>query len=167
MNMIRYVTLGALALFPVFLAANAEAQSREYKLAQLVNERRQLMFDLERAYWVLLDVRNGKSSDFDDAATAAKKMGNIIVQFSSLMRPDTARGEAPGSRAKPEVWSESEEFGVAVAAFQEHAIQFAQVATRQNLEEYMAEFEAFTSACTTCHGFRPSSGGRFRYAMNE
>lgn len=165
--MIRYVTLGALALFPVFLAANAEAKSKEYELAQLVNERRQLMYDLERAYWVLLDVRNGKSPDFDGAATAARKMASIIVQFSSLLLPDTARGAAPGSRAKPEVWSESEEFGVAVAAFQERASQFAQVATRQNLEEYTVEFEAFTSACTTCHGFRPSSGGRFRYAINE
>jgi len=157
----------ALAIFLLLLTVEAGAQSKDYELAQLVNERSRYMFDLQRAYWVLLDVRNGKSSDFDAAATTARKMGDIIERFSSLMRRGTARGEAPGSRAKPKIWSASEEFSAAVASFRDQAIHFAEVAERENLDEYTAEFEAFTSACTTCHGLRPSSGGRFRFAFNE
>lgn len=165
--MIRHYFRTALTLFTIIIALDARAQSTEYELAQLVNERRQLMFDLQGAYWVLLDVRNGKSSDFEAAAAAARNMGAIIEQFSALMHPGTARGEAPGTRAKQEVWSESDEFAAAVAAFREQVTHFAETAARRNLDEYKAEFETFTTACTSCHGFRPTSGGRFRYAKDE
>jgi cytochrome c556 len=125
------------------------------------------MLDLQSAYWVLLGVHNGKSSDFAGAAGAARSMSDIMERFRSLMQPGTARGEAPGSRARPEVWSEADAFEAAANDFQAMAVSFSDVAARGNKDEYDKEFEALTVACTSCHGLRPSSGGRFRYATNE
>jgi len=166
--MMRAGTRFALGSFAILLAIQqAAAQSTEYQLAQIVSERQALMFDLQSAYWVLLKVHDGKSSDFAGAADAARNMSDTMERFRPLMQPGTARGESPGSRARPEAWSEADAFEAVVNNFQTKAVSLSEVAARGNKDEYAMEFEAFSVACTSCHGLRPSSGGRFRYAINE
>lgn len=166
--MVRTAFQVALGLFAILLPMHqASAQSTEYELTQIVNERRPLMFDLQTAYWVLLDVQNGKSTDFESAANAARSMSDIMEQFIPLMQPGTARGEAPGSEARPEVWSEADAFEAAAEGFRAQAISFSEVAALGDIDKYKKEFGAFTAACTSCHGLWPSSGGRFRYARDE
>jgi len=143
------------------------SQSTEYKLSQIVVARDKIMFDLQTSYWTLLDVKNGKSTDFQAAGDAARHMAEIMPDFVLLMEPGTARGQAPGSRAKPEVWSEPVAFTAAADEFRSQAVALAEVAETGNLEAYSDAFESLTAACTGCHGLRPSSGGAFRYAMGE
>ena len=143
------------------------AQSDDYELAQLTTERKTHMFEMERAYWVLLDLERGKTSDYTAAEDAAREMSERIELFLLLMRPGTARGEAPGSRAKPEVWSQPETFAATAQAFRDSAIALAETAAGQDAEAYKEKFKALTGACTGCHGFRPSSGGPFRFAKDE
>lgn len=143
------------------------AQSTEYELAQIVSERKLLMADLQTAYWVLFDVQSGKSTDFEAAADAAEDMPALIDRFVSLLPPGSARGEAPGTRAKPDIWSQAETFQGLVQNFKDNAIAMSQVASAGNPDEFRAGFEAFTAACTGCHGLRPSSGGLFRFGKGE
>lgn len=86
------------------------------------------MFDLQTNYWTLLAVRNGESDDFAGAAAAARHMAEVIGDFVPLMVPGTARGEAPGSRAKPEVWSDADTLAATAAAFRESAGALAEAA---------------------------------------
>lgn len=145
----------------------ASSQSTEYKLAQIVVARDDIMFDLQSAYWTLLAVKNRESEDFQGAAEAARHMAELMAEFAPLMEAGTARGQAPGSRAKPEVWSEATAFATAADDFRLQAVALADVAGTGNLAAYVDAFEAFTAACTACHGLRPSSGGPFRYPFEE
>ena len=65
----RRVSVCLTAIF--ILAQPLAAQSTEYRLAQIVTERKPLMFDLQTAYWVLFDLDKGKTTDFNAAAGAA------------------------------------------------------------------------------------------------
>jgi cytochrome c556 len=148
-------------------AQRSPAQSDEYKLAQVVLARQTLMGEMHEAYWVLLEVHQGESADFASAAKAASSMGDKLDAFLRLMEPGTARGEAIGSRAKPEVWSDAPAFAEAAEAFRSEAAALSEAAARGDADAYGQAFEAFTTACTACHEFRPSRGGRFRFAIDE
>ena len=147
--------------------AGADGQSTEYELAQVVNKRDGLMFDLQDRYWVLFNIRNGKSEDFPAAATAAGEMPAILDQFLGLMVQGSERGKAPGSRAKPEVWSDPEGFAAAAGALREAALTVAEVAKGGSGDDFAPAFDVLSAACTGCHGLRPSSGGPFRFAFEE
>ena len=151
----------------LLLAGAATGQSSEYERAQIVAERKPVMGDLQDNYWVLFNVNKGDSEDFAAASAAAREMSALMMRFVSLLEPGTSRGEAPGSRAKPEVWSEPETFASAVETFQEATAAMAAAAETGDRETYMGEFESFTGACKACHGLRPSSGGMFRFAKGE
>ncbi len=154
------VALGAILAMPPQAAIS---QTAEYKLGQIVVARDQIMHDLQSSYWTLLKVKNQESEDFQSAGDTARHMAEIMAEFVPLMEVGTAQGQAPGSRAKPEVWSEAEAFAAAANDFRSQAIALADVAETGNLEAYVDAFETFTAACTACHGLRPSSGGQFRY----
>jgi cytochrome c556 len=143
------------------------AQSTEYQLAQIVTERKPFMFDLQTAYWVLFDLNKGKTTDYGAAAEAADSMIGIMDSFTALLLPGTAHGEAPGTRAKPEIWSDTEAFDAAVQNFKTAVAALSKAASTGDPAVYRNEFEAFTAACTGCHGLRPSSGGPFRFAYGE
>ena len=157
------VCLAAILLLTQPLAA----QSTEYQLAQIVTERKPFMFDLQTAYWVLFDLNKGKATDFDAGAEAADSMIGIMDRFTALLLPGTARGEAPGTRAKPEIWTDAEAFDAAVRNFKDSARTLSKAASAGDPEAFRSGFEAFTAACTGCHGLRPSSGGPFRFAHGE
>jgi cytochrome c556 len=149
------------------IGQSASSQSTEYELGQIVVSRQQMMFDLQTAYWKLLEIKNGKSNDYEAAAEAALLMAETMSQFVLQMKPGTVRGEAPGSRAKPEVWTQFPAFTAAADAFHTKAAAVAVAAATGSLEDYVAAFDEFSEACTACHGLRPSSGGLFRLAINE
>ena len=143
------------------------AQLSEYDRVQLVNERRLLMFEMQRAYWVLLDVQREKSSEFGDASDAAGKIADHVMRSVTLMEPGTAKGETPGSRARPEVWTEAGDFMLAAESLRDAALALSQSAKTEDLAEYKVKFDGLTEACIQCHDFTPSSGGRFRFAKGE
>ena len=146
---------------------DASAQSTEYQLGQIVTKRKLLMHDLQTNYWTLLAVKNGDSSDYQGAAEAASQMSATLNEFLALMEPGTALGEVPGSRAKPEVWTEAGKFAAVAEAFQNKAVQLANVAEGEDPVAFVTAFNDFAAACTGCHDLRPSSGGQFRFAKDE
>ena len=97
------------------------------------------------------------------AAEAAQTINDAIDQFVQLLPPGTAQGDVPGSRAKPEIWTEPDEFIGAVRALKSANISLMESARAGNIDEFKQRFEAVEQACVGCHEFRPSRGGKFRY----
>ncbi len=148
-------------------AATAFGQSTEYKNMQIATDRKAQMFALQDLYWPLMNVKTGKSDDFAGAAAEAAAVPERLDTFVSLLVPGTARGEAPGARAKPEIWEQPEAVAAAVEELKARAVDLAAAATGGDPVAYGTAFDAFAEACTACHGLRPSSGGPFRFAVGE
>lgn len=158
----------ATAILAVSLIGHdAKSQSTEYKLGQIVVARKAIMFDFQTAFWTLMAVKNGESADYGAAAMAARLVEESMPSFVELLEPGTARGEAPGSRVKPEVWSQAQDFAAAADDLQAKAAALAAASATESPEIYAEAFEELNQACTACHGLRPSSGGPFRFAKDE
>ena len=158
---------GVICATTAVVAAGVIAQTSDYEVAQLVHARRALMYELDDRYWMLLDVSSAKSVDFQGASAAALQMVDIMTGFVALLPPGTARGEALGSRAKPEIWTEATSFSASVESFTAEAERLAGLASKGDVEAFSAAFREFQSVCISCHALRPSLGGRFRFALDE
>ena len=158
--MFRKASLGAVfALLILAAAGNLRAQD---DLVKVITDRHGVMNDMQGAYWPLLAVKKGESTDLAAAAVASQSIQDALGRFSALLLPGTAKGEVPGSRANPEVWSEPSEFTAALNALQAAAAALSEAAGSGDIELFKARFDAFASACVGCHELKPSSGGRFR-----
>jgi cytochrome c556 len=156
--------IGTVSLLSLF-AVTAFGQSTEYERMQIALDRKAQMFALQDdIYWALMDVKTGKSDDFAGAAVMAAAVPEKLEIFVSLLVPGTARGEAPGARAKPEIWEEPEAFAALVDELKARAADLAAAASTGDSAAYGTAFDAFAEACTACHGLRPSSGGPYRFA---
>lgn len=151
----------------VYFSVAVPAQTPGYERAPIVHARRVLMYELDDRYWILQDASKSSSGDLKDAEVAAREMIEIISEFVTLLVPQTARGEAPGSRAKPEVWTDAADFATSVENFRAEAGQLAEVASTGDAVKFSEALERFSFACTACHEFRPSSGGRFRFPLEH
>ena len=156
-----------LAALAALCAQPAAAQMTEYELTQVAAERRTLMFDIQDIYFVLFNLNRGKTDDFAAGAEAAGRVPEKIDAFASKLLPGTERGKAPGTRARPEIWTEPEAFAEAVAGLKAAAAVLGEAAASGDTETFKAHFDDLTDACAACHGFRPSSGGRFRYDRED
>ena len=154
------------AIFWLFTAGNAFDQS-EYDLVQLVSERKRYMFEMQNAFWSLFDIKNDKSTDLSALPDAAKTIDEKFTRFLALLPEGTAGGEVPGSRAKPEIWTEPSRFNAAIEGLRLATLRLVDVASSGNIDDFKVEFEAFHNACFACHDFKPSGGGTFRFAFGE
>jgi cytochrome c556 len=158
--MLRRASLCAVtALFALIATGTLSAQ---YDLVKVVTDRKGVMLDIQSAYWPLLEVKNGKSTDLAAAAAASQSIEDALGRFSALLLPGTAKGELPGSRANPEVWTEPADFAAASNALQAAAAALSDAASSGDIELFKARFDTFASACVGCHELKPSGGGRFR-----
>lgn len=156
----RSVSLGAVFGFVTLVAAgNLLAQD---DLTKVVVDRHGVMRDIQNAYWPVLAVMNGESTDLAAAAAASQSIQDALGRFSALLLPGTAKGEVPGSRANPEVWSEPAEFAAALNALQAATAALSEAAASGDIDLFKARFDSFASACVGCHALKPSGGGRFR-----
>ena len=145
------------------IAASVPARSsEEFERVNVVTDRKMLMFEMQDAYLSLLSMRQGGSSGLAQAAADTQSISENIDGFVELLLPDTAVGQVPNSRAKPEVWTEREEFAAAVDALKEASAKLAEVAAGGDVAAFDQQFDAFSQACLGCHGLKPSSEGRFR-----
>ena len=164
---VRHLQMFGTAALLSLCALTAFGQSAEFKRMQIATDRKAEMFALQDLYWPLMDVKTGKSDDFAAAAAAASVVPERLDPFVSLLVPGTARGEAPGARAKPEVWEQPDAVAAAVDELKARAADLAAAASAGDSLAYGAAFDAFAEACKACHGLRPSSGGPFRFAHGE
>lgn len=156
------------AFLPIAIAAivalfAAEKSSAQYELVKVITDRQSFMFDMQTAYWVLLEVKTDKSTDLANAAQAAETINDAIDKFVQLLPPGTAQGDVPGSRAKPEIWTEPDEFSVAVNALKASTTSLLETARAGNIDAFKLQFDAMAQACTGCHDLWPSKGGKFRH----
>ena len=158
--MIRGLLVASLAAAAILLADRPFAQEDP---KDIVLKRRQLMHEALSAYWPLLDVSNGKSTDLLAAAAAARTVEQAISASVELFIEGTAMGEVPGSRAKPEVWSKAAEFEAAADELLLTVSNLEAAAEAGDLEAFKQDFDAFAAACVACHEFKPSGGGKFRF----
>lgn len=145
---------------------NALDQS-EYDLVKIVSERKRYMFEMQQAFWPLFNIKNDKSTDLAAAPEAARTIEDGFTGFLALLPEGTAGGEVPGSRARPEIWTDPTRFNAAVAGLQSAIPRLVEVAASGDIDDFKVEFEAFNNACFACHDFKPSGGGAFRFAFGE
>lgn len=124
------------------------------------------MFSMLKAYWPMLAVKNDKSTDLRKAGEAATIIGDAMVRSMQLFPVGTGKGEVEGtwSRAKPAIWSQYKEFEAAAEELVSASRQIATTAVSGEIDEFKAQFGRMERACIGCHDFKPTSGGRFRFA---
>ena len=159
-NAIICLTFVALGTF--FAASELNAQS---DLREIVQKRKNQMNAMEDAYWPLLDIKKGKSTDLAKGGESAKIMANAMVKALALFPFGTAKGEVlgSGSRARPEIWSNSSEFKAAADALISASSKLAEIAKSGDLELFKAQFQVVEQVCRGCHAFTPSQGGKFKF----
>ena len=158
------ICLTFVALGTLFTAGELNAQS---DLREIVQKRKNQMNAMEDAYWPLLDIKKGKSTDLAKGGAAAKLMANSMVKALALFPLGTAKGEVlgSGSRARPEIWSNSSEFKAAADALISASSKLAEIAKSGDLELFKAQFQVVEQVCLGCHKFTPSHGGKFKFPM--
>ena len=144
------------------LTINSYAQS-EYELVQIVTQRNVLMHKMLDSYWPLIAVKNGKSTDLDEARNAATEIATAMRESVTLFLEGTAKGEVPVSRSKPEVWTNTSDFYAASDELIAAAESLVDASETGDADAFVKLFPAFEAACIQCHGFKPSSGGKFRF----
>ena len=150
----------ALGILPIAAAQSTD----DYELVKLVGDRQGLMFDMQTAYLSLLSVKQGSNSDLASAADNARTISEKMGMFVELLLPDTAAGQVSNSRAKPEIWTEPEEFAAAVDALVSATTLLSKTALGGDIAAFNEQFDVVATACGGCHGLRPSSEGPFRTA---
>ncbi len=119
------------------------------------------------AYWPMLAIRKGDSSDLARGAKAARTVLDAMTAFVTLLPAGTSNSDIFKTRAKPEVWSQPEEFQASVNALKIAATALLEASEADDLAAFKARFGAFEQACVSCHGLKPSSGGRFRAELQS
>lgn len=155
----RALLCAVTAIFALIAAGSLWAQ---YDLVKVVTDRKRVMYDIQSAYWPLLAVKNGESADLAAAAVASRSIEDALGRFAVLLLPGTAKGEVPGSRATPDIWTEPADFAATLNAFQTAAAGLSDAASSGDIALFKARFDAFAGACLGCHELKPSGGGRFR-----
>lgn len=159
-NTIISLTFAASGAF--FAAGELNAQS---DLREIVQKRKDQMNLMEDAYWPLLDIKKGKSTDLAKGGAAAQMMKDALIKSLKFFPVGTAKGEVlgSGSRARPEVWSNSSEFEAAANMLILEIDNLVEVSNSGDVDSFVMQFKAVEQACLGCHGLWPSHGGKFRF----
>jgi cytochrome c556 len=134
----------------------------EYERVQIVGQRQSAMFEMQDGYFALFAIKRGSTDDLSTVADNAGLISEKLSVFTSLLVPNTAVGDVPNSRAKPEIWSEPEAFAAAVEALRTEVHALIDASADIDLVSFNGHFDALEIACFGCHGLKPSSGGSFR-----
>jgi len=157
------VALGLLAI-AAFLPQSQHGAAQG-PFVELVTQRQVLMFEVQTAYWPLFELNAGKRTDLEVVAESVGQIISALDRFQAMFPPGTARGETAGSRARPEIWSASDDFNGAIKALKDSLVELEAVASDGDFDAYRAIFGEVTTACVACHDFRPSGGGKFRFPV--
>ncbi|UCH41115.1 MAG: cytochrome c [Gammaproteobacteria bacterium] len=126
-------------------------------------ERQALMKSALKSYFPLLAVYNGKSTNLTKAGEAARKLKDDMAKSLALFSEGTAKDQVPGSRAKPEIWSEASDFEAAGNVVISSVDKLIEILASGDVEAFKVQFSLVEQACLGCHEFKPSGGGKFRF----
>ena len=151
-----------LAAFLVAVAGNHDASAQD-DLGAMVEQRQQLMKTMGKSFGPIIPVIKGESTDLEAATLAAREMHDAVVRAAEMFPAGTARGEVDGSRAKPEIWSQSEEFTNASNTLMEVTAGLVTAGESGDIEAFRAAFQPMGPACGGCHRGKADEGGKFRF----
>ncbi|GIL03295.1 MAG: hypothetical protein BroJett030_31940 [Alphaproteobacteria bacterium] len=130
--------------------------------AAAVEKRQQLMKEMSRSFGPIIAVLKGESDDLDAAGTAAMTMSESMREAMTLFIEGTTAGEVTGSRAKSEIWSNSEEFKAAGDELINASAELAEAAKFGDVDQFKVAFQPLAAACGGCHEGPSRDGGKFR-----
>lgn len=150
---------GSLLLTPSGLSAQSDVED-------MVIERRELMRSMYEAFIPLLAIKHNQSTDLEKAGEAAGVIRDAMVKSMELFPAGSAKGELEGiwSRAKPDIWTKYSEFEAAASELISTTTKLADVASSGSVDDFKIQVELVERACTECHEFKASGGGKFRFA---
>ena len=132
-------------------------------LATLVEQRQQRMKSMSKSFGPIIPILKGESTDLAAATQAANVMHNAIVEAVEMFPPGTGKGEVEGSRAKPEIWTEAEEFEAAAQDLINATRELAAAGETGDIDAFRAAFQPMGAACGGCHRGPSEEGGKFRF----
>ena len=147
----------AMVAFAVIGTSSAQDNPTE-----IVKERQQLMKSMGKSFGPIIPVIKGESDDLDAAEAAAKSMHDSIMKVAELFPAGTAVNEVEGSRAKPEVWTQSDDFTKAVDDLIKATADFSDAFSTGDKEAIGTAFKPLGRACGACHRGPADEGGKFR-----
>lgn len=156
-------TLMLIAGFAVFgnvlLVGKLTAQT---DLAALVKQRQELMSNIGKTFRPMVAIMKDESKDLDAAGAAAQTMHDSFVKAVGLFPEGSAKGDIPGSRAKPEVWAKAADFKLAADTLIAETAKLAAAAKTGDIDAFKAQFGPTAKACGGCHEGPGDKGGKFR-----
>jgi cytochrome c556 len=137
--------------------------SAQTNTATVVKERQELMKAMGGTFGPIITFVKGENTDLVGATAAAQKMHDSMIKAVGLFPAGTAKGEAPESRSKPEVWSNAAEFKAAAGALIEASAKLAKAGNTGDADAFKAQVQAVGKACGSCHKGKKDDGGKFRF----
>ena len=160
----KTVLAGFVVILMTFVTASDVASQSQ--TSALVKHRQSMMKQMGLTSRVFVPILKGQNKNVRDAVAAAATVNTIAKQISAIFPQGTGRDAVPGSRAKPEVWSQRGEFEAAAAKLVEESGKLISAASTNQIQTFRTQFKAFVTACGGCHSGKAARGGKFRFAKN-
>ena len=93
-------------------------------------------------------VNNKKPYNKDEAIRSATRIESLVPQHFEFFIAGSDKGE---TKAKAEIWKESDKFNAAAEKLQAESVKLAEVARTGDLAALKTQFGATAQACKTCH----------------
>lgn len=131
--------------------------------AKIVKERQEFMGSMWGSYMKsFVPIAKGESTDISQVPAKAAGLAVAAKKIPSYFPAGTGPDAVPGTRARPEIWTDHAAFEKLVDDFAKEAEKLEAVAKTGNVEATKAQVGATFQACLTCHGGPEKSGGKFR-----
>ena len=143
--------LAALVAAAVATLATALPAAAQFQKPEDAIKYRQSALTLVGAHFGRIGVMANGRVPFDAAAVQAN--ADLLVTLSKLPWPAFIEGTATGgnTRAKPEIWSESDKFKAAADNFQDKAAKLQVAAKSGDLGQIRTAFGETGQSCKACH----------------
>ena len=93
-------------------------------------------------------VNNKKPYNKDEAIRSASRIEGLVPQHFEFFLAGSDKGE---TKAKAEIWKESDKFNAAADKLHAESVKLAEVARTGDLAALKTQFSATAQACKTCH----------------
>ena len=125
---------GFVVILMTFVATSDVASQSQ--TSTLVKHRQSMMKQMGQTYRIFGPILKGQNKNVRDAVAAAATVNTIAKQISAIFPQGTGRDAVPGSRAKPEVWSQRGEFEAAAAKLVEESGKLISAASTNQIQTF-------------------------------
>jgi cytochrome c556 len=145
--MTRFVKAAAfLATCVLALSSTASAQLKPEEMLKL---RQGLMVAQKTQVGAMSAVAKGEAQMSDATATQAQNLATIAKLVPIGFGAESQN--ASGSKAKPEIWKNQDDFKKKAGDLQTATAKLADVAKTKDAQAFKTQFQAVAGACKACH----------------